>query len=195
MKQSTEVWKPVVGYEGLYEVSDQGRVKTVARTVIRSNGRTHHVRETIRKTSIMPKGHISVRLIRDGVNSTHTVHSLVLTAFVGDRPEGAVTRHLNGVPHDNRLENLSWGTGSENQYDAVRHGHHHLASKSHCKREHRLAAPNLLKSPEGRRVCRACSRERDDSARSGRPFSAAKAWARYEDILAGRVRHKSENGF
>ena len=50
------------------------------------------------------------------------VHKLVLNAFVGERPEGFVCRHLNGNPKDNRLENLCWGTPSENVQDSMRHG-------------------------------------------------------------------------
>ena len=190
-----EEWKPVVGYEGIYEVSSIGRIRTVERVAIRGNGRPHRVRQTIRKTVTMPKGYISVRLIRDGVNTTHTVHSLVLAAFVGPRPAGAISRHLNGDPGDNRVENLAWGSDSENQLDSVAHGTHCLASKRECGHGHRLEPPNLVSSRSGRRVCKACSRERDDSRASGRPFSPLKAQARYEDVLAGRRRHKSERRF
>lgn len=190
-----EEWKDIVGYEGSYEVSSLGRVRTVERTAVRSNGRPHHVKSIIRKTVTMPKGHLSVRLIKNGKNRTHTVHSLVLTAFTGPRPVGAVCRHLNGVPDDNRLENLAWGSGSDNQLDAVRHGAHHLASRESCLHGHLLEPPNLVPNKGGRRVCRACTRERDDARHSMRPFSPLKANARYEDVLAGRRRHKSEMRF
>ena len=186
-----ESWRPVLGYEGLYEVSDQGRVRSVGREVMRSNGRKHTVAPKVRKPAKMPKGHLRVTLIRDAELQTFTVHGLVLTAFRGERPHGAVTRHLNGDPSDNRLVNLEWGTGSQNQYDAVAHGAHYLSSKTHCIRGHRLEAPNLVRVP-GRRVCRACRREHDSSRHDGRPFDPKRADARYEDVLAGRVRHKSE---
>lgn len=189
-----ETWRPVVGYEGLYEVSSKGAVRSVERVVVRSNGRKHRVASKVRSLATMPKGHLRVTLIRDGQPRTHTVHALVLSAFSGPRPEGAVARHLNGVPSDNRIVNLQWGTASENQLDAVAHGAHYLSSKTHCVRGHRLEAPNLLGS-RGRRVCRACRREHDSSRHDGRPFDPKRADARYDDILKGKVRHKSESRF
>ncbi len=58
------------------------------------------------------------------------VHRLVLLAFKGPRPDGQYCRHLNGVPTDNRLANLAWGTKSENTFDKVGHGTHPHASKT-----------------------------------------------------------------
>ncbi len=67
-------------------------------------------------------GYPVVRLTVDGRYKEHPVHLLVLLAFAGPRPEGKVTRHLNGVPTDNRLGNLRWGTPKENTADMFRHG-------------------------------------------------------------------------
>lgn len=69
-------------------------------------------------------------------------------------------RHLNGNPYDNRLENLAWGTPSENMLDKVRHGTHHNAIKTHCPRQHQLIEPNLVLSHlrQGKRRCLACDR-------------------------------------
>jgi hypothetical protein len=61
-----------------------------------------------------PGGHIKIRPYGE---SYRYIHDLVLTAFVCPRPPGLITRHLNGIPSDNRLTNLAWGTQSENQYD------------------------------------------------------------------------------
>ena len=193
MKHPTEQWRPVLGYEGLYEVSDHGRVRSVTRVVTRRNGRAHTVTGNLRKQADMPKGHKRVTLVRDGAYKTHTVHSLVLTAFDRPRRDGEVARHLNGTPDDNRIGNLKWGTGSENQYDAVQHGTHYLASKTRCKRGHALEGRNLLRSKNGRRICIACKREHDSSREEGRPFSKDRADDRYHDVLAGVRRHKSEH--
>ena len=105
----TETWKAVPGYEGRYEVSDQGRV--------RSFRRSKQGREL--RPGRMPAGHVSVAL---GRGNSRCVHELVLLAFVGFPPPNHECRHLNGIPSDNRLENLCWGTRSENILDAVRHG-------------------------------------------------------------------------
>lgn len=191
-----EQWLPVVGYEGYYEVSDQGRVRSVPRVTRRGNGRPMSIRGTVRKQSTMPKGHKSVTLVRDKQLRTFTVHKLVLLAFKGAAEEGQMCRHLNGDPTDNRLSNLAWGTGSENQNDAVRHGSHYLSQKTHCVRGHPLAPPNLAKSGgSNRRVCLACHREGDSARAEGRSFDPVRADARYEDVIAGRRRHKSERRF
>lgn len=68
------------------------------------------------------QGHLRVGLTKDGKQVWKFVHHLVLEAFVGPRPKGKQCRHLNGVPTDNRAENLAWGTAKENTDDKVRHG-------------------------------------------------------------------------
>lgn len=116
-----ELWRPVVGYEGLYEVSDHGRVRSLdgerwnGRTWIRKVGR-------VRSTPIGKRGYPTIDLKRSGARRTFTVHTLVLTAFVGPRPEGHECRHLNGDRADSRLTNLAWGTPTENDEDRRRHG-------------------------------------------------------------------------
>jgi hypothetical protein len=105
-----EQWKPIPGYEGQYEVSDQGRVKSFRRN---SEGR-------LLRPGRMQAGHVSVSL---GRCNSHCVHKLVLLAFVGPAPEGCECLHANGDPADNRLVNLRWGTRSENNVDAVIHQH------------------------------------------------------------------------
>lgn len=189
MNQSNEFWKPVVGYEGYYEVSNLGQVRTVARVSIRSNGRPITIKSKIRSLADMPKGHKKVTLYTaENKLRTHTVHSLVLEAFVGPRPEGLLCRHLNGVPSDNRVENLAWGTGSENQYDSVKHGSHSLSSKAECRYGHKLEGPNITWNSRGHRSCRACNREYSSASYYKRPFTPSEADQRYDDILSGRTR-------
>ena len=74
-------------------------------------------------------GYLSLLLSRDKKSYNCRVHRLVLETYVGPRPKGMECRHLNGNRQDNRLENLKWGTRSENTYDSVRHGTHNLATK------------------------------------------------------------------
>jgi hypothetical protein len=69
-------------------------------------------------------GHFGVKLIGNRESVLRTLHSLVLESWVGPRPCGMVCRHLNGIPSDNRLENLAWGTYSQNNKDTVTHGFH-----------------------------------------------------------------------
>jgi len=108
---TTERWKPIPGHGGDYEVSNLGRVRS-------HKGR----RVQIIKQAVAATGYRRLTLSRNGVHTSRSVHQLVLEAFVGPRPDGMVTRHLNDVPYDNRLENLTWGTRAENEDDKRRNG-------------------------------------------------------------------------
>jgi hypothetical protein len=114
-------WKPIVGYEGIYEVSDDGRVRGLDRRVKFKNSTTFK-RGTELRGSITHNGYHQVLLAKDGKNTTRRVHHLVLEAFIGNRPDGYVGRHLNGVRDDNRAENLAWSTQKENIADKNIHG-------------------------------------------------------------------------
>lgn len=104
-----EIWKPVLGYEGLYEVSDHGRVRSVERTIRDVRGREKHYQGQILQPgpSHGTPG-VMVALSREGRVLGRMVGTLVATAFLGPRPAGTpVVRH-NGNPADNRLANLAW---------------------------------------------------------------------------------------
>lgn len=153
-----ERWLPVVGYEGLYLVSDLGRVYSVRRPGVGKTGR-------IRKLSPVA-GYPSVSLCRNGVQTTYYVHRLVMEAFVGPCREGQEVRHLDGDPSDNRLVRLAYGTPGENQMDNVRLGTHHYAGKTHCPQNHEYTPENtkVIPSRPNARYCRACHRERSRAA-------------------------------
>lgn len=142
-----ERWLPVVGYEEHYLVSDQGRVWSVRK------GRCLKPRPDNR-------GYLRVRL-PDGPT---VVHRLVLSAFVGPRPYGHEACHGDGDKANARLQNLRWGTRSENARDRVRHGTFTLQgttkTRTHCPRRHALVEPNLVphQARKGYRECLACSR-------------------------------------
>lgn len=119
----TENWKAVPGHEGRYEVSDLGRVRSLDAAVkcsgpVKGEFYSHRKGRMLRPGR-MPFGHLSVAL---GKGNSRCVHELVLLAFVGAPPEKHECLHANGVPADNRLENLRWGTRGENIRDAVKHG-------------------------------------------------------------------------
>jgi hypothetical protein len=150
-------WKIIPGYEGLYEASDDGQVRSVERYVRRGKGEgyLHLCPSRIRSLYHDKAGYHRVTLKSCGKARNHLVHHLVLEAFVSRKPAGMECRHLNGVPDDNRLENLQWGTSSENSYDVVRHGNHRYANKTHCKNGHEFTPENTRIKPSGRE-CRAC---------------------------------------
>lgn len=125
----SENWRPVLGYEGLYEVSDTGRVRSCARTVYLYGGRSYlrKGREVARTSD--KDGYQKVHLSKNGKSRHHTVHSLVLEAFGTTRPEGLVCRHLDGNPANNHIDNLAWGTQSENHRDCYEYGGTHGRGK------------------------------------------------------------------
>jgi hypothetical protein len=114
-----EQWKAVAGFEGWYEVSDEGRVRSMERVTSHGHKRKQHVLSA----GEGPGRYLKVDLSRDNKQTTRLVHQLVLETFVGPRPEkGMQACHFNGERQDNRLENLSWGSTSDNAFDRSRHG-------------------------------------------------------------------------
>jgi len=112
-----EIWKPVVGHEGFYEVSNLGRVRVSYDSLNRSpkfrSGKIlklHFVNNYLRVWFCAP------------VKKFGFVHSVVLKAFVGPRPDGLVARHLDGNSRNNCVENLTWGTQLQNTHDKQTHG-------------------------------------------------------------------------
>ena len=106
-------WRPVPGYEGLYEVSSFGDIKSKPRP--RTKG-------GLLKPSSRDGNYLNIELSKDGEQKTFRIHVLVLLAFKGPRPDGYVGRHLNGDNKDNWVGNLEWGTKSDNAKDMVKHG-------------------------------------------------------------------------
>lgn len=155
-----ETWKPVVGFEGSYEVSDKGRVRSLDRTIVRSDGVLLPRKGKMLSLEIDRHGYPRARPSEGGKNKPHPVHKLVLAAFVGPREEGMECRHLDGNPKNNYVANLAYGTASQNTLDQVRHGTHYLASRKRCPRGHVLEYPNLVGKGKklGYRACLACQR-------------------------------------
>ena len=154
-----EQWRPVVGYEGLYEVSDMGRVRSLDRVVScpRARSKTRLARGILMRPSVIASGHLAAQLSRSGDRKTVGVHRLVLEAFVGPCPDGMEACHYNDIADDNRLSNLRWGTRSDNFYDRVRNGRHHGTNKTHCPSGHEYT-PENTKHNRGSRHCRECER-------------------------------------
>lgn len=118
-----ERWKPIVGYEGLYEISDFGRVKSLSRTVTTKKGWSRSHPERIRKNSYHAYGYPMVTLKRDGnPGDTRTIHSLIMEAFIGPCPSGMEVCHNDGVTAHSYLSNLRYGTRSDNMMDRAKHG-------------------------------------------------------------------------
>ncbi len=113
-----ETWRPVVGLEGYYEVSDQGGVRRQPR--ILKDGR--RILAKVLRPTLDARGYRTVWLSVDGKRHVRRVHRMMLESFVGPRPTNIDACHNNGIRDDNRLSNLRWDTRSGNIKDAVKHG-------------------------------------------------------------------------
>jgi hypothetical protein len=127
----TENWKPVVGAENRYEVSDRGNVRSLPHVVIEGDGRRHPVKGRLLKPMIVtqrsgrnkPYRYRVVAIRFDGRAQDRKIVVLMLEAFVGPRPyPKAEARHLNDQSLDDRLENLEWGSRLQNVRDAALNG-------------------------------------------------------------------------
>lgn len=110
--QITEQWLPIAGYEGIYEVSSFGRVRSLDRKD--AIGRPRHGRFL---SPGMSNGYLFVQLSKDKGHQVFRVHSLVAAAFLGERPKGYTVNHIDGAKTNNRFENLEYLTMGDN----VRH--------------------------------------------------------------------------
>ncbi len=116
-----EVWKPVVGYEGFYEVSAFGRVRSLDRTSLRAN--QHGIHLVSLKGRVMKQGlrstYLYVNLCVGDVRKKRTIHSLVADAFLSGSGE---VNHKDGDKMNNHVSNLEWCTRSENHRHALENG-------------------------------------------------------------------------
>jgi len=118
-----ETWRAVLGYEGLYEVSDLGRVRSLDHYVRHRHGGNRLVKGQNRAAvALKPYGYKVVHLSKNGATELRLIHRLVAEAFLGPCPLGLEVAHWDGDPANPRLENLRYATRSDNSRDKYRHG-------------------------------------------------------------------------
>lgn len=116
----TEEWRVIPGYEGYYEVSSEGRVRSVDRVL--PDGRTR-AGKVLRQSTTKGNGRLKVSLSRDGVAASVKVHQIVARAFLGSAPERKhMVLHNDGNHLNNNARNLRWGNNSDNVRDSIAHG-------------------------------------------------------------------------
>lgn len=142
---NTEEWRLVAGFPD-YWVSSTGRVVS-----FRGRREAREIRGGRNQ-----RGYRQIHLRNDaGELSARTVHGIVALAFLGSTPEGLQIRHLDGDKDNCAVENLAFGTPSQNMLDQVVHGVHANARKTHCPSGHPYDEENT-RLYRGRRYCRAC---------------------------------------
>lgn len=114
-----EIWKDIQGYEGLYQISNLGNVKSLSfgPKNIRRSGK-----ERILKSSPSNCGYYKVELYNNGKSKMHYIHRLVATAFIPNPHNKPQINHIDGVKSNNSAANLEWITASENQKHSIRIG-------------------------------------------------------------------------
>lgn len=154
MSNATCEWRPIPRTSGTYLASDDGRIWGPGRW---GNG-------GVLSPYWGSNGYAYVHLSVAGKKRTRLVHRLILEAFVGP-DDDRECRHLDGDRSNNHLDNLAWGTHSENVEDTIRHGRHPGASKTHCPQGHPYDEANTYRPPDGCRQCRECQRQRNRERR------------------------------
>lgn len=157
-----EQWRAVPGYEGRYEVSDHGHVRSLGFYINHPRGKqVWRAGRALGGFAIQPHGYRAVELSSGSGLKTFKIHRLVLLAFVGPPPAGKKNGlHKDDDPENNHLGNLRWGSHRENTYDSIENGGHVQARKQRCPLTHLLVEPNLVPSTLaiGGRGCLACKR-------------------------------------
>lgn len=180
-----EEWRPVLDWEELYEVSSLGNVRSLDRTVVRSDGRVRQYNGQHLAPADNGRGYLYVHMTSAGRRSVRVIHQLVAEAFLGHRRNGYVqlVRHRSGNKYDNSVANLQVGTQSENMLDKRRHGTDPNASRPACIRGHLLIGNNLWArsgvTDVPNRACRACSN--------------AQSWMRYHGTDPGRMQEIADS--
>lgn len=118
MTQNVE-WRPVKGFEGLYEVNNTAQIRTVERTLITKNGNRRTIPSKLHKPSTNVHGYHYVKLIKDGKQKNMLNHRAVMEAFVPNPENKPFIDHINTIKTDNRLENLRWVTSYENSHNPI----------------------------------------------------------------------------
>lgn len=115
-----EIWRDVVGYEGLYQVSNIGRVKGVARKVVFSGNKMKNWSEKVLAIGTNKLGYQQITLSNNTKTKRHSVHRLVALAFIERPHQKPDINHIDGNPSNNKVENLEWCTRSENGLHSYR---------------------------------------------------------------------------
>lgn len=113
-----EIWVDIRDYDGIYQISSLGRVRSLDRTIVQKNGISNNLKGVFLKLQKCTSGYNTVPLSKNGVKKWKLVHRLVAVAFIPTESEELDVNHINEIKTDNRIENLEWCTHKKN----VNHG-------------------------------------------------------------------------
>lgn len=132
-KKIQVVWKPVLGYEDYYEISNEGEVRSLNRTVITTNRNSY-----LRKGKVMSKiqdkfGYLSVGLTLNSKTKLIKIHRLVALAFISNPENKLTVNHKDGNKLNNNVDNLEWSTYSENSKHAFDNGLNNILDRRYSE--------------------------------------------------------------
>lgn len=123
-EDTVENWKPITGFEGIYEVSDTGRVRSLSRDIVKSNGVVQHRTGRLKKNITTPDGYFVVNLSKSGTIYKKFVHVLVATEFVDGYFDDAEINHKDFNRKNNCYTNLEWVSHIDNIAHTLNNGRH-----------------------------------------------------------------------
>lgn len=130
-----EIWKDIEGFEGLYKISNLGRVKSLARVIASINGKQRVSKDKILKSKGISSGYRAVILYKDRKEKTMYIHRLVAQAFLQNDNDYTDVNHKDGNKENNILENLEWATRSYN----IKHAYNTGLRKAYIKKAQEAA--------------------------------------------------------
>ena len=176
-----EQWKDILNYEGLYQVSNMGRVKNLERKVKAGFGSNRSIKERIRKPQIKKTGYIIANLCNASKTTCLSVHQLVCQAFLPNFITGMNINHIDGNPGNNKISNLEISNPSHNQLHAIRIGLVKPRGKSHYYHV------SYINNPRAKSKWAVCIRYNGKSSYGWKTFMTELEAAIYADELLDSI--------
>ena len=175
-----EIWKEIPNYEGFYEASNLGKIRSVSH-IVPCKGGTRFVKGKLKKLQTNHKGYLITTLSKENQLFTFSVHQLVAMTFIPNFQKSTVLNHINGIKTDNRVQNLEISNPSHNQLHAVRTGLVNPTGLSQYRYVY------YVKNPRAKNKWAACIRHNGKTSFGWKTFFTEIEAAKYADELLDSI--------